>query len=445
MKILEIKALRGANYWSNRWKKLIVMKLDIEDYENKPSDKIPDFLQRLKELMPSLHSHRCSAGQEGGFLSRVEEGTWAGHIIEHIALELQTLAGMDTGFGRTRELSESGIYNVVFSYVEEEAGLYAARAAIELYLGISEAKPIAELKVNLENNIQRLKEIREVVRFGPSTGSIIEEAGERGIPYIRLNEQSLVQLGYGIYQQTILATVSCKTNYIATYVAGDKDLSKRLLEGMGVPVPKGYKIIREEELEDSIESIGFPVAIKPLDSNHGKGITANITTLEEARKAFQSAKEFSNSVIVEKSLIGSDFRALVINNKLIAVAERTPACVIGDGKSTIKELIDEVNRDKRRGYGHEKILTQITIDNMTKRVLELKGYDQDTVLKIKEVCYLKSTANISTGGTAIDRTDEVHPDNIFLFERIAHIIGLDIAGIDVVAPDISTSILNLSI
>lgn len=442
MNILEIRALRGANYWSNRWKKLIAMKLDIEDYEDKPSDKIPGFLERLKQLMPSLHTHTCSYDHEGGFLDRVKEGTWAGHIIEHIALEMQTIAGMDTGFGRTRETNVRGVYNVVFSYIEEAAGMYTARASVNLFLALAEGKPIEDLKKKLDENIQDLREIREVVRFGPSTGSIIEEAEQRGIPHIRLSDHSLVQLGYGIYQQTIQATVTCKTGFIATDLASDKNLSKKLLESMGVPVPKGFKIYKEEDLEDTVKSIGFPVVVKPLDSNHGKGITTNIDNLEDARTAFRSAKKYSNSVIIEKYLEGKDFRALVINNRLIAVAERTPAFVIGDGKSTIKELIDKINSDPRRGYGHEKILTQITVDSMTMRILELKGYTLDTVLKDGEECCLKSTANISTGGTAIDRTDEVHPDNSFLFERIARIIGLDIAGIDVVAPDVSTSILN---
>jgi len=442
MKILEIRALRGANYWSNRWKKLIVMKLDIEDYENKPSDKIPGLLQRLKELIPTLQSHTCSYDYEGGFLQRVAEGTWAGHIIEHMALEIQTIAGMDTGFGRTRQTSTPEVYHVVFSYIEEAAGLYAGKASVDLFQNLAEGQPLDELRKTLNEHIQKLREIREVVRFGPSTGSIIEEAEQRGIPHIRLNEQSLVQLGYGIYQQTIQATVTCKTGYIATHVAGDKNLSKKLLLSMGVPVPKGFKISNEDDIEETVHSVGFPVVIKPLDSNHGKGITTNINSLEDAKKAFHSAKQFSKEIIVEKSLTGKDFRALVINNRLIAVAERTPAFVTGDGKSTIKELIDEVNKDPRRGYGHEKILTQITIDNMTLRILDLNGYTLDSVLEKGEICCLKSTANISTGGTAIDRTDEVHPDNSFLFERIARIIGLDIAGIDVVAPDISTSILN---
>lgn len=438
MEILEIRALRGANYWSNHWKKLIVMKLDIGEFEQKPSDKIDGFHERLKLLMPSLYSHTCSYGYDGGFLQRVEEGTYAGHIIEHIALELQTLAGMDTGFGRTRETSTPGVYNVIFSYIEEEAGRFAARAAVGLFVGLADGKPLDELNKILAGDIQNLREIREDVRFGPSTASIIEEAESRGIPHIRLSEQSLVQLGYGIHQKTIQATVTCNTSLISTDIASDKFLSKKLLEGMGIPVPKGYKITKLEELEDAVDSVGFPVVVKPLDSNHGKGITANINSLEEAKRAFEIAKDYSRYVIVEKSLVGSDFRALVINNRLIAVAERIPALVKGDGKSTIRELIDEVNKDPRRGYGHEKILTQITADAMTLRLLELGGYSLDSVLEKDKICFLKSTANISTGGTAIDRTDEVHPDNIFIFERIARIIGLDIAGIDIIAPDVST-------
>ncbi len=442
MKILETRALRGANVWSNSWKKLILMKLDIEDYEDKPSSKIPEFSERLKELMPGLNEHGCSYKRKGGFLQRVKEGTYAGHIVEHIALEIQTLAGMDTGFGRTRETNTRGIYNVVFSYIEEEVGLYSAKASVDIFLGIAEGKNPEELKLELERHIQRLREIREVVRFGPSTGALIEEAEERGIPHIRLNDESLVQFGYGIYQKTIQATVTGKTSYISTAIASDKSLSKKLLQGMGVPVPKGFKIRSESEIEETVNSIGFPVAVKPLDSNHGKGITININSLDEVYEAFENAKKFSNEIIIEKSLEGKDFRALVINDKLVAVAERTPALITGDGKSTVKELIEEINKDSRRGYGHEKILTQITVDNITNRLLDFRGYSLDTVLKDGEICYLKSTANISTGGTAIDRTDEVHPDNSFLFERIARIIGLDIAGIDIIAPDISTPLIQ---
>lgn len=437
MNILEIRTLRGPNYWSGYWKKLIIMRLDIEDYEKKPTNKIDGFYDRLVDVMPSIKSHGCSYQEEGGFLRRVEEGTWAGHAIEHLALELQTLAGMDTGYGRTRETGEEGIYNVVFSYMEEEVGRYSARASVRLFLDLAEGKPIDEIKKTLTEEIQEMREIREEVRFGPSTGSLVEEAESRDIPFIRLNDQSLVQLGYGVHQKRIQATTTANTNMIAVDIAGNKHATKTLLGDMGVPVPKGYRIRDEDELENAVEKIGYPVVVKPLDGNHGKGATVGINSIEDARVAFEKAKEYSRWVIVEKMLVGEDFRALVVNNRLIAVAERTPAHVKGDGKSTIQELIDQTNADPRRGYGHENVLTQIEVDQQTQRCVKKKGYTLDSVLPDGEILHLKTTANISTGGTAIDRTDEVHPENVFLFERIARIIGLDVAGIDIMAPNVS--------
>lgn len=437
MKILEIRTLRGPNYWSGYWKKLIIMRLDIEDYEQKPTDKIQGFYERMVEVLPSIRSHGCSYKEEGGFMRRVEEGTWAGHVIEHFALEMQTLSGMEVGYGRTRETSESGIYNVVFAYHEEAVGRYAARAAVRFFLDLAEGKSTEEIKNNLAEDLQKMREIREEVRFGPSTGSIVEEAEARDIPFIRLNEQSLVQLGYGVHQQRIQATTTNKTNMISVDIAGNKHAAKKLLGEMGVPVPKGFRIREEDELKDAVESIGFPVVIKPLDGNHGKGATVGIENLEDARAAFQKAKEYSRFVIVEKMLVGGDFRALVVNNELIAVAERIPAHVVGDGAQTIGQLIDKTNEDPRRGYGHEKVLTQIDVDEHTERLLRAKNYTLETVLPVGERLLLKTTANISTGGTAIDRTDEVHPENVFLFERIAKIVGLDVAGIDVIAPNVT--------
>jgi cyanophycin synthetase len=437
MKILEIRTLRGPNYWSGYWKKLIIMRLDIEDYEDKPTHKIEGFPERLKEVMPSLVSHGCSYQEEGGFLKRVEEGTWAGHVVEHLALELQTLAGMDVGYGRTRETGERGIYSVVFSYMEEEVGRFAGRAAVRLFIEIAEGKAADEIREAIAHDVQEMREIREVVRFGPSTGSLVEEAESRDIPFIRLNEQSLVQLGYGIHQKRIQATTTANTNMIAVDIAANKHATKKLLGEMGVPVPKGYKIRDEEELESTLDSVGYPIVIKPLDGNHGKGATVGVNDLEHARMAFEKAKEYSRWVIVEKQLVGADFRALVVNNRLIAVAERIPAHVVGDGESTIQELIDETNADPRRGYGHENVLTSIDIDGQTLRCIRSKNYTLESVLPKGEVLHLKTTANISTGGTAIDRTDEVHPENVFLFERIAKIIGLDVAGVDIIAPNVS--------
>lgn len=438
MRILEIKALRGPNYWSGYRKKLIVMRLDLEDFEQKPTDKLDGFTARLREVMPSLVNHGCSYQQQGGFLRRVEEGTWAGHVIEHLALELQTLAGMDTGYGRTRETNQKGVYNVVFSYIEEDAGRYAARAAVKLFEDLAEGLPTDEIKQVIVGDVQRLREIREDVRFGPSTGAIVQEAENRDIPHIRLNTQSLVQLGYGVNQQRIQATVTGRTNMIAVDLASDKDATKKLLGSMGVPVPRGYQIVDEDEIETTVERLGFPVAVKPLDANHGKGITVGLKTLEAVQAAFPLAKKYSRRVIIEQSLTGQDFRALVINNRLVAVAERIPAHVVGDGEHTVRELIEMTNRDPRRGYGHENVLTLIDLDAQTESLLAARGLTPDTVPAAGDLLYLKTTANISTGGTAIDRTDEVHPFNVSLFERIARIIGLDVAGIDVVAPDITT-------
>ncbi len=439
MEILEIRTLRGPNYWSGYWKKLIIMRLDIGEYEDRPTDKLDGFFDRMKEVLPTLQSHGCSYQEEGGFLRRVEEGTWAGHVVEHFALELQTLAGMDTGYGRTRETGEKGVYNVVYSYLEEEVGRFAGRAGLRLFLDLAEGKPIKEIKESIAYDIQEMREIRENVRFGPSTGSLVEEADSRDIPFIRLNDQSLVQLGYGVYQKRIQATTTVNTNMISVDIAGNKHATKTLLGDMGVPVPKGYRIRDIEELEDTVNRVGFPVVIKPLDGNHGRGATIGINTIEDARVAFEKAKESSRSryIIVEKQLAGADFRALVVNNRLIAVAERVPAHVVGDGKSSVQKLIDKTNADPRRGYGHEKVLTQIDIDGQTMRCIRVKGYELETVLPKGERLELKTTANISTGGTAIDCTDEVHPENVFLFERIARIIGLDVAGVDVIAPNVS--------
>jgi cyanophycin synthetase len=437
MNILEIRTLRGPNYWSGYWKKLVVMRLDIGEYEDNPTDRISGFAERMMAVMPSLHTHGCSYQEEGGFLRRVEEGTWAGHVVEHFALELQTLAGMDTGYGRTRETSEPGVYNVVYTYIEEEVGRYAGRASVQVFLDLAQDKPIDEVKELIAFHVQRMREIREDVRFGPSTASLVEEAESRGIPFIRLNDQSLVQLGFGIYQKRIQATTTANTNMIAVDIAANKHATKKLLGDMGVPVPKGYRIRSIDDLEKTLESVGYPAVIKPLDGNHGKGATVGIKTLEAAKTAFEKAKEYSRFVIVEQQLDGADFRALVVNNKLIAVAERIPAHVIGDGKSSIQELIDQTNADPRRGLGHEKVLTLINVDSQTVRCIRSSGYELDSVLPKDEILFLKSTANISTGGTAIDRTDEVHPQNAFLFERIARIIGLDVAGIDVIAPNVS--------
>jgi len=432
MEIREIQAMRGPNYWSVRRHKLIVMVLDLQEMEQKPSDKIEGFADRLKEMFPTMFAHRCSVGTPGGFFQRVEEGTWMGHIIEHIALEIQTLAGMDVGFGRTRGYGEEGVYHVVFAYMEENVGRYAAKAAVRICEALIEGKDY-----DLTDDIQEMRILRENERLGPSTGSIVEEAEKRGIPWIRLNKFSLCQLGYGANQKRIQATVTSETSNIGVELACDKEDTKYLLEQAEVEVPRGEIIRRESSLEETCRYVGFPLVVKPIDGNHGRGITVNINNYEDALVAFREAQKVSRAVIVEKYIVGEDYRLLVINNKLVAAAKRTPAHVIGDGKSTIQELIDTVNADPRRGYGHEKVLTAIKVNELTMALIKAKGYTLSTVIEKGEKLVLKDTANLSTGGTAEDVTDIVHPANVFMAERISKIIDLDICGIDVMTSDIS--------
>lgn len=435
MKILDIKVMNGPNYWSVKRHKLIVMLLDLEELEDRPTNLIDGFSERLQALMPSLYEHRCSEGVAGGFFSRVKDGTWMGHVIEHIALELQTLAGMDTGFGRTRESDKRGVYHVVFSYYEAKAGIYTAKAAVRIAEALIAGEPY-----DLEKDIQDLREIREDERLGPSTGSIVDEAIKRKIPYIRLNRHSLVQLGYGKNQKRVQATVASTTSSIAVEIACDKEETKNLLEAAEIPVPRGRIIYDEDDMQAAIDKIGYPIVLKPVNGNHGKGATTNIRTWDDAVVALAAAKKYGRAVICEKFITGRDFRLLVINYKFVAAALRTPAAVIGDGKHTIQELIDIVNQDPRRGYGHEKVLTSIKVDDFTMDMLNKKEYTLNTVLADKEELWLKPTANLSTGGTATDVTDFVHPTNIFMAERIARIIGLDICGIDIMAPDLSVPI-----
>jgi cyanophycin synthetase len=432
MKIDKIQALRGPNIWSVQRKKLIQMRLDLEDLEERPTNKIEGFRERIEAMFPTMIEHRCSEGCRGGFFSRVERGTWMGHVIEHIALEIQTLAGMETGFGRTRETKTPGIYNVVFSYTEENVGLYAAEAAVR----IAEAL-IDGTDYNPEEDIQKMREIRERVRLGPSTGSIVEEAVARDIPWIRLGTNSLVQLGYGVNQMRFQATITCKTSSIAVDIACNKEQTKKMLDAASIPVASGGICVDEEDLEAVVKKIGYPIVLKPLDGNHGKGASINVKTWEDAVEGLAYAKKYSHRVIVEKFITGYDFRVLIIDNKLVAAAKREPAHVKGDGKQNIQQLIDETNLDPKRGYGHENVLTQIDVDRDTTDLLEKLGYTLETVPRKDEVVYLKSTANLSTGGTSVDVTDMMHPENIFLCERISRVIGLDICGVDIMAENLT--------
>ncbi|MGB3085066.1 MAG: cyanophycin synthetase, partial [Saprospiraceae bacterium] len=432
MQIREINVMRGPNYWSVRRHKLIVMVLDLEELEGKPTQTIPGFLERMKTLLPGLYSHRCSVGEPGGFYQRVEEGTWMGHVIEHIALEIQTLAGMDVGFGRTRTYGEVGVYHVVFDYLEEKVGVYAAKASVKIAQALIDGQDY-----DLSNDIQEMRELREGQRLGPSTASIVEEAIARGIPWIRLNKYSLCQLGYGNNQVRIQATVTSKTSSIGVDIAGDKEDTKFLLGQAEIPVPKGEIIKTEAGLKEAANYLKYPLVIKPIDGNHGRGVTTNIMNWDQAIDGFLMAKKISNAVIVEQYIQGEDYRMLVINHKLVAAAKRLPAQISGDGKLSIQQLIDQTNANPLRGFGHEKVLTYITIDDITRKLIELKGYTLDSILSKDEILVVKDTANLSTGGTSVDVTDIVHPHTIFMAERISRIVGLDICGIDFLTRDIS--------
>jgi cyanophycin synthetase len=435
MKILSIQALRGPNIWSVRRKKLIQMRLDLEDLEALPTNKIDGFRQRLEMMFPTMIEHRCSEEVRGGFFQRIERGTWMGHVIEHIALETQSLAGMETGFGRTRETKTPGIYNVVFSYVEEKVGLFAAESAVLIAQAL-----VNNETYDLQADLKKMREIREDVRLGPSTGSIVDEAVARDIPWIRLGTNSLVQLGYGVNQMRFQATITCKTSSIAVDIACNKEQTKQMLDAASIPVAKGDICVDEEDLQITIKRIGYPIVLKPLDGNHGKGVSINVNKWEDAVAGLLFAQKYSRKVIVERFVTGFDFRMLVIDNKLVAAAQRVPANIVGDGKHTVQQLIDETNKDPRRGYGHENVLTEISVDRDTMDLLEKKNYSLDTIPPDKEVVYLKSTANLSTGGTSIDVTDMVHPENIFLAERISRVIGLDVCGIDIMAKNLTQSL-----
>lgn len=433
MQVLETKVLRGPNYWSIKRQKLIQLTLDLGELEHRPTDTIPGFAARIERLLPSLYEHRCSEGVAGGFFQRVRRGTWMGHVIEHIAIAIQNLAGISVGFGQTRGTGKQGIYHVVFEYGEEAEGRYAASAAVR----IAEALIKCE-DYDLQEDIFEIKKLWYDQKPGPSTGAIVAAAASRGIPCVRLDEEALVQLGHGCRQKRIEATITSCTNSIAVDIACDKDRTKRILTEANIPVPRGDVVCSVEKLQEAIESIGYPVVLKPLDGNHGKGATIDVRSWDEALVAFERAREISCKIIVERFIRGRDYRVLLVNGRFVAAALRTPAAVTGDGRHTIRELIRIVNADPRRGNGHDNVLTCIEVNDVCLDFLAKHGYSMDTVLPLGQACFLKPTANLSTGGTATDVTDDVHPRNVSLFERVARAIGLDVCGIDVMAPDLST-------
>lgn len=435
IEIKETRALRGPNRYTRHT--CILMVLDIKEYELKPSDKIKGFNERLLKLLPSLNDHGCSIGGTGGFVKRLETGTWAGHIIEHIALELQCLAGMEVGYGKTFTTLVKGTYVVVFRYQVESVGLKAAERAVSLFQAVAE-----DTNFNVDKAISELKILREQDMLGPTTWSIVKEAQLKGIPFIRLNENSHIQLGYGAHQKRIQASMTSQTSAIAVEAADEKTRIKEHLGRSGIPVPRGYLTNSEKEAEEAFLKLEGPVVVKPDIGNHGRGATINISSLKDLKIAFKDARKINSKVIVEDYVEGSDCRLLVIDGKLVAAAKRKPACITGDGVSTVKNLIKVVNEDPLRGFGHEKSLTRIDVDNMTKRLLLQKGFSLDSKPKHGEVIYLKTTANLSQGGTSEDVTEDVSPSIRLMAERAALIIGLDCVGIDVLVKDISLPLVS---
>ncbi|WP_297773175.1 cyanophycin synthetase [uncultured Roseovarius sp.] len=435
MRILEHRALRGPNYYSRY--QAIFMRLDIEELEDRPSDKVPGISEKLEAVIPSIHEHRCSVGEPGGFLQRVQNGTFAGHMVEHVAIELQNMLGFSVGYGKTVDSYETGVYNVVYRYRDEATGLAAGEAAVEIVQKLYNSE-----YVDLEPIIEHLKEVRDANALGPSTGSIVNAAKERNIPWVNLTEgTSYTQLGHGVKQRRFQATVTDESGIIGHSIADDKDWTKQILGDAGIAVPQGYTCYSWDEIKAAAEWIGWPVVTKPLAGNHGRGVTTDIANMVDLESGYEAAlarvRDDSGAVIVESYIKGEDHRILVIGGKMVAAARRRPAHVTGDGKSTIQALIDKANEDPRRGVGHENVLTQIHVDVQTHRVLEQAGLTLDSVPPEGEMVFLKSTANISTGGTATDLTDEVHPDVRFAMERIARHVGLDVIGIDLLAETLS--------
>ncbi len=433
LRILETQVFRGPNYWS--YDPCIRMLVDLGSLEHWPSNTLPGFTEALLEVLPGLADHSCSLGRPGGFLERLNDGTWVGHVAEHVALELQRESGAHIYRGKTRSAEESGVYNVIYGYFEEQVGVAAGRLAVRMVNHLVEAEEGFDFLAELESLI-RLAERRA---FGPSTQALVDEAASRDIPYIRLNEASLVQLGQGRYQQRIRATMSSRTPAIAVDIASDKKLTTQLLAAAGLPVPRSETVRTEAEAVAAARRIGFPVVAKPLDGNHGRGVGLDLRTDDAVKRAFRRALDEARRkvAVVESFVTGNDYRCLVIGGQLVAVAERVPAHVIGDGEHTVRELVEITNQDPRRGIGHEKVLTRIKIDDEAERLVRSQGFGVDDVPPSGAFVKLAATGNMSTGGISIDRTFEAHEDNIEIAEEAARVVGLDVAGIDFIAPDIS--------
>ena len=436
LRILETRVLRGANYWANE--PSIRMVVDLGTLEEFNSAAIPGFADALVALIPSLDDHACSLGRRGGFVTRLHDGTWMGHVAEHVALELQNLAGLLVRHGKTRGTGDYGRYNVVYQYREEQVGIEAGRKAVRLVNHLV-APGDPEHAFDFAAELEALIHQAERQAFGPSTQALIDEAAVRDIPFIRLDRYSLVQLGQGVHQQRIRATMTSRTGGIAVDIASDKKLTNRLLDSAGLPVPLSEVVDTEDDAVRVARRLGYPCVIKPLDGNHGRGVALDLKDEAAVRAAWPETRRQSRrgDVVVESYLTGRDYRVLVIGGKVAAIAERVPASVTGDGVHTVRELVDATNADPRRGIGHEKVLTRIKLDANAEEVLAGQGYTADSVPEPGAFVKLALTGNMSTGGTSIDRTFEAHPDNVEIAETAARVVGLDIAGIDFICPDIT--------
>ena len=448
MKILSTNVYMGPSIYAHF--PVIRHQVDIGELEQWPSARLGDsFINALMEALPGLAEHGCSYREAGGFVRRLreDEGTWMAHTWEHATLELQNLAGSLVTFGRTRSMGPDGHYNMVFQYHQREVGLEAARIAHQLLLSLLPQDLKDHFKDEIDSKFDFEEQRDNFIRFaqkkelGPSTASLVRAAEEREIPFQRLNKYSLVQFGHGKYQQRIQATITSKTSHIAVEISCDKEDTHNLLKDLGLPVPRQFMVRSERECIRAGRRIGFPVVVKPLDGNHGRGVSINLSSDEQVATAHGKALENTRgrSVLVESYVDGFDHRMLVVNGELVAVAKRVPGHVVGDGRHIIEQLIEQVNADPRRGIGHEKVLTRLELDHQAERLMAKADLTKDSVLPEAEVLYLRSTANLSTGGTAIDMTDVVHPDNKEMAQRAVGAVGLDVGGVDFLTQDISRS------
>jgi cyanophycin synthetase len=443
MRILEQRTYVGPNLYATF--PVIRLTLDLGPLEDRPSATIPGFVEQLSALIPSLDQHGCSYGEPGGFLRRLGEdgGTWMGHVLEHVAIEIQNLCGSRVTFGKTRGNGEKGQYHVVFEYDEAWVGEKAGELALRLlhHLVPAELRP----GVPDEEGFAFQSELEDLIRgaqrraLGPSTSSLVRAAQARDIPWLRLNQYSLVQFGHGKFQKRIQATVTSETRHIAVDIASDKELTNKILGDVGLPVPRQDQTTSAEQAVRAARRLGYPVVVKPLDANHGRGVSIGIDSDDGVRTAWAQAREHSRTVLVETFIKGFDHRMLVVNGELVAVAKRVPGHVVGDGVHTIAQLVEITNQDPRRGIGHEKVLTRLELDHQAQRLIEVAGHTVDTVLPAGETFFLRSTGNLSTGGTAVDVTDICHPDNREMAVRATATIGLDVCGVDFLSPDISRS------